>query len=40
MFPYRVQYTDSESDIQNNDILYTIDQQHQNTFERLGHFVK
>ena len=35
MFPYRVKYTESESDIQNNDLLYKIDQQCQNTFEKL-----
>ena len=35
MFPYRVQYADSESDIQNNDLSYKIDQQCQNTFEML-----
>ena len=35
MFPYRVKYTESESDIQNNDLLYKIDQQCQNTFEIL-----
>ena len=33
MFPYRVKYTESEYDIQNNDLLYKIDQQCQNTFE-------
>ena len=33
MFPYRVKYNESEYDIQNNDILYKIDQQYQNTFE-------
>ena len=35
MFPYRVKYTESESDIQNNDLLYKIDQKCQNTFENL-----
>ena len=35
MFPYRVKYTDSESDIQNQDFLYKVHQQHQNTFEML-----
>ena len=32
MFPYRVKYTDAESDIQNNDLLYKINQTHQTTF--------
>ena len=35
MFPYRVKYTESEYDIQNNDLLYKIHQKHQNTFELL-----
>ena len=35
MFPYRVKYTESESDIQNNDWLYKIDQQCQTTFDFL-----
>ena len=35
MFPYTEKYTESESDIQNNDLLYKIDQQCQNTFEIL-----
>ena len=35
MFPYTVKYTESEYDIQNNDLLYKIDQQCQNTFESL-----
>ena len=35
MFPYRVKYTDHESDIQNNDLLYNIDPKCQNTFEFL-----
>ena len=38
MFPYTVKYTDSEYDIQNNDLLCKIDQQCQNTFELLKHF--
>ena len=38
MFLYRVKYTESESDIQNNDLLYKIDQQCQNTFECLEKF--
>ena len=33
MFPYTVKYTESEYDIQNNDLLYKIDQQWQNTFD-------
>ena len=32
MFPYRVKYTESESDILNNDLLYQLDQQCQTTF--------
>ena len=35
MFPYRVEYTESESDIQNNKLLYKIDQACQNTFNIL-----
>ena len=34
MFPY----TESESDIQNNDLLYNTDQQCQNIFEMLEKF--
>ena len=33
MFPYGVEYTESEYDIQNNDLLYKILQECQNTFE-------
>ena len=33
MFPYTEKYTESESDIKNNDLLYKTHQQHQNTFE-------
>ena len=40
MFLYRVKYTESEYDIQNNDLLYKIDQQCQNTFEILDNFEK
>jgi hypothetical protein len=40
MFPYRVKYTVSESDIQNNYLLYTIHQKHQNTFEQKTIFSK
>ena len=32
MFPYRVKYTESEYDIQNNNLFYKIHQQCQNTF--------
>ena len=32
MFPCRLKYIDFESDIQNNNLLYKIDQKHQNTF--------
>ena len=35
MFPYRVKYNESEYDIQNNDLLYKIEQKCQNTFEML-----
>ena len=35
MFPYTVKYTESEYDIQSNDLLYKIDQQCQSTFENL-----
>ena len=35
MFLYRVKYTISEYDIQNNDVLYKIDPKHLNTFEKL-----
>ena len=40
MFPYRVKYNESESDIQNNNLLYTIDKQCQNTFDMLENAVK
>ena len=40
MFLYRVIYTESEYDIQNNDLLYTIDHKCQNTFELLELFEK
>ena len=33
MFPYRVKYTESESDIQNNNLLYKLDPKCQNTFD-------
>ena len=32
MFPYTIKYTESESDIKNNNLLEKIDQQCQNTF--------
>ena len=38
MFPYRAKYTESEYDIQNIILLYKIDQECQNTVERLEHF--
>ena len=40
MFPYRVQYNESEYDMQNNNLFHKIDQQHQNTFELLDTFEK
>ena len=33
MFPYTVKYTEPESDIQNNNLLYKLHQQCQNAFE-------
>ena len=33
MFPHRVKYTESEYDIQNNDLLYKIDQTYQKYFQ-------
>ena len=35
MIPYTEKYTESESDIQNSDLLYKKDQQCKNTFEKL-----
>ena len=35
-----VKYTESESDIQNNSLLYKIDKQCQNTFDFLEQFEK
>ena len=35
MFPYRVKYTASEYDTQNNDLFYKIHPTGQNTFENL-----
>ena len=36
MFPYRVKYTESEYEIQNNDLLYKTTPKFPNTFEQLG----
>ena len=33
MFPYTIKYTESEYDIQNNDLLYKINQQYQHAFD-------
>ena len=38
MFPYTEKYTESEYDIQNNDLLYKINHKCQNTFEFLESF--
>ena len=35
MFPYTEKYTESVSDIQNNDLLYKLHETYQNTFEIL-----
>ena len=35
MFPYTVKYTESESDLKNNNLLYQTHQTHQNTFDCL-----
>ena len=40
MFPYTEKYTESESDIQNNNLFYKIGQQCQNTLELLEKFGK
>ena len=40
MAAYTEKCTESESDIQSNDLLYKTHQQHQNTFEMLENFVK
>ena len=40
MFLYRVKYTESESDIQNNDLLYKLHNKCPNTFEMLKSFGK
>ena len=38
MFPYRVKYTESEYDIQNNNLLYKLDPKCQNAFDCLEMF--
>ena len=38
MFLYRAKYIESEYDIQNEDLLYKIEQQGQNTFELFEQF--
>ena len=40
MLPYRIKYNDSESDIQNKDLLYKIHQKHPNVFVTFEHFIK
>ena len=40
MFPYRFKYTESEYDIQNNGLLYKIDQTCQNIFDVLENKLK
>ena len=40
MFPYTGKCTESESDIQNNDLLYRTHQKHQTTFDLLEMFGK
>ena len=40
MFPYTEKYTESENDIQNNDLSYKAHQKYQNTFELLENFGK
>ena len=40
MFPYTVKNTESESDIQNINLMYKINQQCQHIFELLEHFEK
>ena len=40
MFSYRVENTDSEYDVQNNDLVYEIHQQCQNTFDSFETFSK
>ena len=40
MAAYTEKYTESESDIQNNDLLYKTHRKHQNTFEMLEIFGK
>ena len=38
MFPYTGKYTESEYDIQNNNLLYKLDQHCQNTLEHIEIF--
>ena len=38
MFLYTVKYNESECQIKNNEALYKIYQQHQNTFENIVYF--
>ena len=38
MLPYRVKYTEYESDIKNNNFLYKLKQIYQNTFDCWGKF--
>ena len=40
MAAYTEKYTESEFDIQNNDLLYKTHQKHQNTFEILENIEK
>ena len=40
MFPYRVKYADSETDIQINDLLYNLHPTCQNTFDFLENLKK
>ena len=40
MFPYTVKYTESEYEIQNNNLFYKTHQKCQNTFDYLEMFEK
>ena len=40
MFPYRVKYTESEYDIQNNDLLYKMPPKRQKYFRKFGKIQK
>ena len=40
MFPYRVKYTESESDIKNSNLFYKKPQKYQNIFENCKMFQK